>query len=221
VIEHVDDPLRLLRTMAASETRRHVLFLETPCVEWILRRRVPWDFFYEHCSLFTAASLARALQCAGFGDVAVEHVFGDQYLWAEGTSGSGELADSPAEPSPPLGTDFDLQDLVAQLSALVEELAGRGPTFVWGAGAKGATFCDMVDPDGALLAGAVDLNPAKQGRFVAGTGHPIVSPEQAVGLGMMAAIVLNPMYTTEISAQLMSLGSGATVIDAMLELSRC
>lgn len=220
VIEHVDDPLRLLRTMAASENGKHVLFLETPCVEWILRRRVPWDFFYEHCSLFTAASLGFALQRAGFDDILVERVFGDQYLWAEGTTGARERDEPPGNALPSL-TTFDADVQVARLSALVQKLAERGPTFVWGAGAKGATFCDMVDRDGALLAGLVDLNPAKQGRFLVGTGHPIVSPDQAVGVGMMAAVVLNPMYIGEISELLRSLGSGASVVDAMLEMSSC
>src|SRR5262245_47153945 len=56
VIEHVPEPLALLRTVRAGvgESGTTRVFFETPCAEWILRGQVMWDFFYEHCSLFTA-----------------------------------------------------------------------------------------------------------------------------------------------------------------------
>ena len=89
VIEHIPEPLELLRTVrvGVGESGETSVFFETPCAEWILRNRVPWDFFYEHCSLFTAASLALALERAGFVVSDVRHVFGGQYLWAEAVSG--------------------------------------------------------------------------------------------------------------------------------------
>jgi 2-polyprenyl-3-methyl-5-hydroxy-6-metoxy-1,4-benzoquinol methylase len=83
VIEHVPDPVALLRTVRATAGDGSWVFFETPCVEWIVRNRVPWDLFYEHCSLFTAHSLGLALTRAGFRVSAVRHVFGGQYLWAE------------------------------------------------------------------------------------------------------------------------------------------
>ena len=58
VIEHVPDPLALLRTVRAAADDSSRVFFETPCVEWVFRNRVPWDLFYEHCSLFTAQSAA-------------------------------------------------------------------------------------------------------------------------------------------------------------------
>src|SRR5687767_4768956 len=57
VIEHVADPLALLRTVRVAAGDQSRVFFETPCVDWVFRNRVPWDLFYEHCSLFTAHSL--------------------------------------------------------------------------------------------------------------------------------------------------------------------
>jgi hypothetical protein len=52
-------------------------------LEWILKNRALWDFFYEHCSYYTKHSLTRAFENAGFQVEAVEHRFGGQYLWLE------------------------------------------------------------------------------------------------------------------------------------------
>ena len=41
---------------------------------------------------------------------------------------------------------------------------------VWGAGSKGVTFLNAVQADD-LIRYVVDLNPRKQGRFVAGAGR--------------------------------------------------
>src|SRR5213078_3046347 len=85
VIEHIPRPLDLLRAVrqaVAARPHARVCF-ETPCVEWVLRNQVVWDFFYEHCSLFSAASLATAFRAAGFEVTDVRHVFHGQYLWLE------------------------------------------------------------------------------------------------------------------------------------------
>ncbi len=68
VIEHVPAPLDLLENVRAALGREHraELAFETPTVEWILDGTVIQDFFYEHCSYFTARSLQFAFERAGF-----------------------------------------------------------------------------------------------------------------------------------------------------------
>ena len=215
VIEHVPDPLALLRTVragvgASGETR---VFFETPCAEWILRNRVPWDFFYEHCSLFTAHSLALALERAGFAATGVRHVFGGQYLWAEGTSAAGPVRAGSGAGVAELAAAFGAaaREQAAAWDALIDELRRDGPVFAWGAGAKGVTFCNLADPGATRLAGVVDVNPAKQHRFLPGTGHAIVPPEAAVAA--RAVLVLNPNYVAEVAQTLARLGSKAAVVN--------
>lgn len=223
VIEHVPGPLELLRTVragvGASGTTR--VFFETPCVEWILRNQVPWDFFYEHCSLFTAASLALAMERAGFAISQVRHIFGGQYLWAEASS----------DPRPPVATDGVRAPSLAHAfshtersrrthcNELLSTLAARGPVLVWGAGAKGVTFCNLADPDATRITAVVDVNPAKQTKWLPGTGHLIVSPAWAKGAA--AVLVLNPNYVAEVRAAVEQLGSKAEVIDLMQEATPC
>lgn len=223
VIEHVPRPVEFLQSIAAAMQagRGRRLFLETPALEWILEHQVVWDLFYEHCSLFTATGLTTALQRAGFGEVEVTRVFGGQYLWAEAL-----LQESACCPTPVLrrlsnrltqqaaafGTQADRQ--LREWQELVEQRNRRGPVAVWGAGAKGVTFCHLVDPDAGRLSGLVDINPGKQGKFAPGTGHRIYSPAEWSGQ-RGSVLVLNPNYFDEIRAELQSLHSTVEPINLM------
>lgn len=182
VIEHIPEPLSLLRTVrvGVGSSGRTQVFFETPCVEWILRNRVPWDFFYEHCSLFTAASLSLALERAGFRVSEVRHVFGGQYLWAEASSDSPLPRTINAE-TVALARLFaaEERERIRVWDTLLTRGQNRGSVYAWGAGAKGVTFCNLADPGCTRIAGVVDVNPAKQGKYLPGTGHAIVTPEAA------------------------------------------
>ncbi|HKW11515.1 MAG TPA: class I SAM-dependent methyltransferase, partial [Gemmatimonadaceae bacterium] len=89
VIEHIADPVAFLTSIREGlENPAARIFFETPCVDWILRNEVIWDFFYEHCSYFNPRSLEQAFARAGFDVTGVHHVFGGQYLWLEAVPGA-------------------------------------------------------------------------------------------------------------------------------------
>ncbi|MDO9541021.1 MAG: class I SAM-dependent methyltransferase [Kiritimatiellia bacterium] len=203
VIEHMPEPIQLLhsihQTIAGASTPR--VFLETPCVEWILRNQVVWDFFYEHCSYFSMDSLKLAVQQAGFQTQDVRHLFGEQYLWLEATA---RTSTKKAKPSPPnniiqLCRKFGQEEgyLVNRWRDSVAELAKIGPVALWGAGAKGVTLANLVDPERSLVACVVDLNPQKQGKYLPGTGHPIINYLDLPLFHVKYAVQMNPNYAAE------------------------
>lgn len=201
VIEHVNRPVELLhnirRALTGSSEAR--LFLETPCLRWILNNRVVWDFFYEHCSYFTAESLGTAVEAAGFEVVEIRHVFGGQYLWLEARAGDVKSPTRKPCDVPKLCAGFARAEaeLVGDWRRKVKGLRERGRVALWGAGAKGVTFANMIDPAREAVECVVDVNPAKQGRFLPGTGHPIVSPRELRAHGVGSAILMNPNYRVE------------------------
>ena len=201
VIEHVPEPLEVLssvRSALASSPKARVFF-ETPCVEWVLRHRVLWDLFYEHCSLFSKESLGLAFRRSGFALERIEHVFGGQYLWLEASLSHVYEALPMAQNTKQLAIAYaaDEQKLREAWLERLSDLGQSGKVALWGAGAKGATFANLVDPNCTLIDCLVDLNPNKQGRFIPGTGHPIVQPADLPARQVQNAILMNPNYRLE------------------------
>lgn len=204
VLEHVPDPLSLLDSArkALGGDGQGVAFFEVPAVEWILRHNAFWDFFYEHNSYFSRQTVEYAFDRSGFDVVSVQALFGGQYLGVEV---------HPVSPARPAGR-ADPTELVVEavqfakrsgsvVSACCErvvELRKTGRVALWGAGAKGVTLVNLVDPDCELVDCLIDINPAKQGRFVPGTGHPIVGPSDPQARSCVAILMMNPNYADEI-----------------------
>jgi SAM-dependent methyltransferase len=218
VIEHVPAPLELLASVRAAlqGSPSAIVFFETPCVAWILRNAVVWDLFYEHCSLFSSESLAFAFARGGFSVDSVEHTFGGQYLWLTGGL-TGSVSAHATGGAEMLSLARSYADACAALgNAWTEKLAvlkQRGPIALWGGGAKGVTFANLIDPDATVIDCVVDMNPNKQGCFIPGTGHAIVSPEDLVHSNVQTAVLLNPNYRAEVAAFLAAADVNIDLID--------
>ena len=219
VIEHVPDPMALLQSVrgALALAPGARVFFETPCVEWILRNKVVWDLFYEHCSLFSAASLRLAFERSGFVVDNVAHVFGGQYLWLEARPGAAPSSDhrAPATCTVQLARAYGADEHALRRSWLdrLDGLKAQGPVALWGAGAKGVTFANLVDPGARMLDCVVDINPDKQGCFVPGTGHPIVAPTDLAHRAVRNVVLMNPNYLQENRQLLQAAGCDANLID--------
>jgi SAM-dependent methyltransferase len=221
VIEHLEDPVELLRLVRAAlqDNVDARVFLETPCIEWIFDHVVVWDIFYEHCSLFTLTSLVEAGRRAGFGAVSAGHTFGGQYLWVEL---SPRVFDEQAEPhrrpeTLAKGLRYAEKE-AATLSALNARIAGEiAPHALWGAGAKGVTMANLLDPDARIFSEVIDINPLKQGHYLPGTGHPIVGADALAMNGTRTAFLLNPNYRNECAEIIRRNGGRVALVDLMDE----
>jgi SAM-dependent methyltransferase len=201
-VGYLPDPVGVLRTVrrAVDGSPHALVCFETQDVEWMFDHRAFFDFAYEVCSYFSPGSLAAAYARAGLAATRVRRLFGDQYLWVEGTVAGPESRPDPGERRL-VGKARAFARVEADLRrALHDRLTGpgaRGRTAVWGAGTKGASLVSLVDPGRELIACVVDLNPNKQGKYLPGTGHPIVDYRQLPDYGVTRAIVVNPNYREE------------------------
>lgn len=80
MIEHVVNPLEMLRLFACALPDNGVLYLETPRLDWILEQGAFFDFGYEHCAYFTDDFMRRLLAAAGFQILAWKTSYENQYF---------------------------------------------------------------------------------------------------------------------------------------------
>jgi hypothetical protein len=213
VLEHVQHPAELIGAVRGSigDRARVALFLEVPSVVWILRETAFWDVFYEHCSYWGPDSLARLLAEGGFADLRVREAFAGQYLWAEGIAdGAAPEGEGRVDPELVSLAESFAERSRARLEAirdLIESASSDGRRCVlWGAAGKGVTLLNALGLGPDRVRAVVDVNPRKQGAFVAGTGQEIVAPESLSAIAPDLVLFTNPNYREEIAAKLSELG---------------
>lgn len=224
VLEHISSPLSFVKHVRNTVGNRPgtVVFFEVPDVSWTLEQLGIWDVIYEHCLYLSRASIRRLFAGAGFEVLSTSSVYSGQFL----TIRARPAAIPTRFDTTPVPDDVHFRRLVDTFGgsqrAKVQEwrtrltdLARRGKHAVlWGAGSKGVTFLNTLDTDAAAVRAVVDVNPRKQGRYIVGTGQQIIGPESLGAIGPQVVIVMNPVYKSEIAAQLEALRIDAEVLIA-------
>ncbi len=219
VLEHVPDPAALLTRLHGVAERA---FIEVPDAGYDLTT-AGWDCIYPHVNYFGRASLQDLCARTGWRILDSGLAFHNQYLWAEieraQTNGaeSHGAATKPTDESDPAPGEAAAaaQPLrFAEATAHWQQRLATGRAVVWGAGTRGTMFCNRVDPSGKLIAGVVDRNPGKHGRYLPVSGHRVISPADLADVAPEVVVLTNPAYQTEITAELVDLGVAAQVVAA-------
>jgi hypothetical protein len=191
VLEHIEDPVSFLFRLAAANGGRGLIYIEVPCFDWICAKRAWFDIFYEHVNYFRLSDFQRI-----FGRlVHADHGFGGQYLRIIGDLST--LRRPERDAAAPVIFPADFTNRLAHEAS--EEL---GPCVVWGGASKGVIFSLLRERAGFPVDRVIDINPAKQGKFLAATGLRVLSPDDGLaGLSRGSVIhVMNPNYLSEIAA---------------------
>jgi SAM-dependent methyltransferase len=215
VLEHLVDPAPLLDSVRRSADSSTVLYVEVPDAAYVLTPAGLWDLIYPHVGYYTAAALRHLVARSGFEPLEVATSFGGQYLWAEAraTDSSAAAVRSPVPDPDEVEATLALADGFAEMHRkTVAAWAHRTHQRValWGAGTKGVTFLNVV-PGAERVHSVVDVNPRKWGRFVPGTGHEVVGPDDLVTHQPDLVLVMNNLYEDEIRRSLAERGLDATV----------
>lgn len=204
VLEHLPDPRAFLTDVLPGRLRPGArVHLEVPSLEWIVAAGAWFDLTYEHCNYFTAATLAGLARTAGMEIEAVERTYGGQYLTLTGRY-TGQAADPQRETTP-----LHLDTLKKNRQALYASLAVEDRLAIWGASGKGVIFLGGLPATlRENVVFAVDVNPAKQGRFLPASAVPVKAPEALRDLDDMVVLIMNPAYEEEIRDMVRDLGLG-------------
>jgi len=149
----------------------------------------------------------------GFEILDLHRDYDGQYLVLEArptndTNPRRHSAEEPVEELARLVTGFrqQIQERQYQWQTFVREhhLAGRRIA-LWGSGSKAVAFLNRFGFR-AEVSAVVDVNPHKHGKFLAVSGHEILSPTQLQTVQPDIVIAMNPIYQEEIGADLRRLG---------------
>ncbi len=213
-LEHigpVQEFMRLIRQTIGD--RKADVFFELPDMERVLETGVFWDIYYEHCTYFTRGSLARLFRSEGFDVHGLYKAYDDQYLMIEATPARGRTAarlpqEDDLESTAALVKKFqaEVDHRLEELAAAAERWRRSGQTVaIWGSGSKCVSLMCSLDL-GDSLRSIVDINPHKHGKFLAGSGWEISSPDSLTALRPDAVVIMNSIYTQEIRHELATRG---------------
>jgi SAM-dependent methyltransferase len=216
VLEHIPESRAFAQEISRAARRRDgcVVFIEVPNVLYTLRDLGIWDVIYEHCLYFSELPLARLFAGTKLDVRSVRPAFGDQYLCLEARSNGAAhpVSGDPASVialTEPFAMHYDRKvrywiERLGQWRAAGERVA------VWGSGSKGVTFLNTVARETGVDF-VVDINPRKQGRFVAGTGSRIVPPEALRDAPPDHVLLMNERYQGEVRNLLAGLGVASPI----------
>jgi hypothetical protein len=167
VLEHILDPVSFLRQIAIANKGTGFLYIEVPCFEWICRRRAWYDIFYEHVNYFRISDFERIFE----GLIESGHFFGGQYFYiiADVKNLRNPVVNKKNEVNFPKNFDRSGSDSVDSHDSVI-----------WGGASKGVIFSLLKMRQGKTFRFAIDINPAKQGKYLPGSGLKVWSPQEGM-----------------------------------------
>jgi len=225
VLEHIQFPRRFLLDIfkvALAGRNCAVVFFEVPNSEFTFRDLGVWDLIYEHNSFFCIKSLRHLFNYCGFNIKRCTEAYNGQFLNIDAVPTTSPVNNLNKN-------DLCLKRMSENVSAFTKKYdavikkwqlklnrffdAGKR-IVIWSAGSKGVSFLNTIKVDEEIKY-AVDINPFKQNRYIAGSGQRIVSPEFLKDYQPDIVIVMNPVYKNEIQRKLRSMQVKARLLDAL------
>jgi hypothetical protein len=169
VLEHVKDPVQFLFQLSKANKGKGRIYIEVPCFEWICLKRAWFDVFYEHVNYFRLTDFLSI-----FSEVIESgHLFGGQYIYVVAELSSLRTPKRNLNNPVLFPKNFGPTEFASPIDC-------RGSIAIWGGASKGVIFALLMARAGIKVATVIDINPAKQGHYLPGTGLLVLSPKEAL-----------------------------------------
>ena len=189
VLEHIQNPLRFLTELKEANGGQGRIYIEVPDFDWICKHKTWFDVFYEHVNYFRLTDLR------GMFSEVIESgsTFGGQYIYI--TAELNSLKQPVIKQDNIIHEELDLAENISGSTA-----DKKHSSAIWGGASKGVIFALMKERTGLPISTVIDINPAKQGKFLPGTGIEVKSPESGLADLEIGSIiyVMNSNYLQEI-----------------------
>jgi hypothetical protein len=189
VLEHIQDPYSFLMQLREANGGSGLIYIEVPCFDWICSHRAWFDVFYEHVNYFRLNDFNRMFSRV----LESGNIFGGQYIYV--------VADLESLRQPEYDDDCSINfpdDFFHDIKEVNRTEKNR--TAVWGGASKGVIFTLLKSRTNQLIDIVIDINPAKQGKYLPASGLRVYSPEDALKILPYGStiFVMNSNYLSEI-----------------------
>jgi SAM-dependent methyltransferase len=220
-LEHIAPTLEFMQKIRKTIADRPdtLVFFELPDVMRVLQEGAFWDIYYEHCSYFTASSLAGLFGISGFKLDDLYHDYDGQYLITTAYPSRDSIC-----PDGDLDNDMDTSNQAVSefrqkcsqkidywLRTIRKFNRDGQRVVIWGSGSKAVAFLTTLKLSEEIEY-IVDINPYRHGKYIPGSGHEIVAPKFLKQYKPHKIIVMNPVYCDEIQQELNNLNVNADLL---------
>lgn len=192
VLEHIAKPSDFIDQCIRGLRPAGAMVFEFPSLEWIIKNKCFFDFFYEHCNYFSRRSVQVLFEGKGF-QVSLRYGLEKQYFQLE------LRRNAPREKRFRLVNFSTISTFLDdKMREVHKKLITWKHFFLWGAGAKGVTFLTRLKVSREQCPFVIDINQQKQGKFIPITGQEVVSPSILKRFPKTTVVIMNPAYQNEI-----------------------
>lgn len=212
-LEHLVDPLPVVRRMAGWLAPGGTLITQVPDAARMIELGLACDLVHEHVNYFSGASLTTLLRRAGFAGTTVTRDYAGQHLTVLARfEGPSESAEQPLRREHLDRFATVVEDFAPTWDTRLRDFASRGlRVVVWGAGSRATALLASL-PEPELVSFAVDINPRRDSTYVLGTACPTRLPDVLRNERGLAVVVTNSIYLEEIRGELARLGASAELV---------
>jgi hypothetical protein len=220
MFELIHDPIAFLRSMRRTlgDVTQRRFYLDIPNSRYVFSRRALWNLFYEQCNYFVEGTLVDAFCRAGFDVLRSGECLGDgYYLFVEAAPALQNVGPSR---DAWVDTPIDLLGMAAELESQrslwnqrFHSWRTNGKRVVaWGSGGRAINFLNLIN-SAAAIEHIVDINPARHGGFVSGSGQQIIAPNALPALRPDVIVISNGLYGQEIRENGVALGLNCEFVE--------
>jgi len=210
-LEHINETSNFVNSIRKSIGNQSeiISFFEVPDITRILKEVAFWDIYYEHCSYFTSGSLARLFRLNNFEIEYLTKDYFDQYLLIDlkpVDQISGKIIDIEESVATTAKNVFEFsknsKEKIGKWKDTLNQIREKNKkAVVWGSGSKCVGFMTTLNITDEINF-IVDINPKRHGKYIAGVGKQIMSPDYLKTYRPDVVIIMNPVYLDEIKQDL-------------------
>lgn len=225
IMEHIIEPNEIIKNVYKVLKNEGKVYIEVPSCEYILKNYSLFDILYEHCNYFNIESLKYMMSNNGMEVVDYFYGFDNQYLGILAVKNNKYKNFELEKEKHKIKID-EIKNFKQNINMIEEKIiefikleSENGKFAFWGAGAKGMMSCNLFDIERKYVDCVIDIKKSRDGTYIGGTGHLIITPEHIISRNIKSILVLNPNYYQEILMQVNSLGIEINVynIDSVIK----